>query len=225
MHQAVAAPETAPKVARKRRSTRKRQIIIGAVGFLVLWLIVSILLSKREKPIPVTTEKAVRKTILQTVSATGKVQPETEVKISPEVAGEIIELPVADGMGIKKGDLLVKIKTDSYKALLEEQEAGRAHWRHRAIRRHRSDARGRPFADASRDRCKRERRSEREDRRQGECKDRRLRRSQIQRDGGANWEHRKDDRQRHPGRSHQFRSENQFGTGRCFAAAGSQLHG
>src|SRR5437899_1832583 len=123
MHQALAAPETAPKVERKRRSTRKRQIIIGAVGCLVLWLIVSILLSKREKPIPVTTEKAVRKTILQTVSATGKVQPETEVKISPEVAGEIIELPVADGMGIKKGDLLVKIKPDSYTALLEQQEA------------------------------------------------------------------------------------------------------
>src|SRR6059036_275052 len=123
MHQAVAAPETAPKVARKRRSTRKRKIIIGAVGFLVLWLIVSILLSKREKPIPVTTEKAVRKTILQTVSATGKVQPETEVKISPEVAGEIIELPVTDGMRIKKGDLLVRIKPDSYKALLEQQEA------------------------------------------------------------------------------------------------------
>src|SRR5213594_3304164 len=123
MHQAVAAPETAPKVARKRRSTRKRKIIIGVVGFFVLWLIVSILLSKREKPIPVTTEKAVRKTVLQTVSATGKVQPETEVKISPEVAGEIIELPVADGMGIKKGDLLVKIKPDSYKALLEQQEA------------------------------------------------------------------------------------------------------
>src|SRR5437588_9157658 len=123
MHQALAAPETPPKVARKRRSTRKRQIIIGVVGFFVLWLVVSIILSKREKPIPVTTEKAVRKTILQTVSATGKVQPETEVKISPEVAGEIIELPVADGMGIRKGDLLVKIKPDSYKALLEQQEA------------------------------------------------------------------------------------------------------
>src|SRR5436309_7730942 len=123
MHQALAAPETAPKVERKRRSTRKRQIIIGVVGFLVLWLIVSIVLSRRENPIPVTTEKAVRKTILQTVSATGKVQPETEVKISPEVAGEIIELPVADGMGVKKGDLLVRIKPDSYKALLEQQEA------------------------------------------------------------------------------------------------------
>src|SRR2546430_9325180 len=123
MHQTLTTPETEPKTAKKQRARRKRQIIIGVVGFLVLWLIVSILLSKREKPIPVTTEKAVRKTILQTVSATGKVQPETEVKISPEVAGEIIELPVADGMGIKKGDLLVKIKPDSYKALLEQQEA------------------------------------------------------------------------------------------------------
>src|SRR6202030_679915 len=123
MHQALATPEATPKAERKRRSTRKRQIIIGVVGFLVLWLIVSIMLSKREKPIPVTTEKAVRKTILQVVSATGKVQPETEVKISPEVAGEIIELPVEDGMNLKKGDMLVKIKPDSYKALLEQQEA------------------------------------------------------------------------------------------------------
>src|SRR5947207_184112 len=123
MHQALTTPEAEPKTAKKQRARRKRQIIIGVASFFVLWLIVSIMLSKREKPIPVTTEKAVRKTILQIVSATGKVQPETEVKISPEVAGEIIELPVADGMAIKKGDLLVKIKPDSYKALLEQQEA------------------------------------------------------------------------------------------------------
>ena len=123
MHQTLTTPEIDPKAAKKQRARRKRQIIIGVAGFFVLWLIVSIALSKREKPIPVTTEKAVRKTILQTVSATGKVQPETEVKISPEVAGEIIELPVTDGMNVKKGDLLVHIKPDSYKALLEQQEA------------------------------------------------------------------------------------------------------
>src|SRR6266566_606817 len=123
MHQTLTTPDIDPKAAKKQRARRKRQIIIGAVGFFVLWLIVSIALSKREKPIPVTTEKAVRKTIVQTVSATGKVQPETEIKISPEVAGEIIELPVEDGMPIKKGDLLVKVKPDSYKALLEQQEA------------------------------------------------------------------------------------------------------
>src|SRR5206468_3143486 len=119
MHQALVAPST----SKKRRSRRRRYIIFGSVGLLLLGIIVSIIWSKREKPIPVTTERAVRKTIVQTVSATGKVQPETEVKISPEVAGEIIELPVEDGMPIKKGDLLVKIKPDSYKALLEQQEA------------------------------------------------------------------------------------------------------
>jgi len=123
MHQTLTTPETDPKTAKKQRALRKRKIIYGLGGLLVLWLIVSIALSKREKPIPVTTEKAVRKTIVQTVSATGKVQPETEVKISPEVAGEIIELPVTDGMNIKKGDLLVHVKPDTYKALLEQQEA------------------------------------------------------------------------------------------------------
>ena len=122
MHQTLTTPETDPKAAKKQRARRKRQIIIGVSGFFVLWLIVSIALSKREKPIPITTEKAVRKTILQTVSATGKVQPETEVKISPEVAGEITELPVTDGMNVKKGDLLVRIKPDSYKALLEQRK-------------------------------------------------------------------------------------------------------
>ena len=90
---------------------------------LLLGIIISVILAKREKPIPVTTEKAVRKTILQAVSATGKVQPEVEVKISPEVAGEIIELPVEDGKAVKKGDLLIKIRPDSYKALVEGQEA------------------------------------------------------------------------------------------------------
>ena len=123
MHQTLTTPETSPQAARKQRGRRKRQIILGVVGFFVLWLIVSIVLSKREKPISVTTEKAARRTIVQTVTATGKVQPETEVKISPEVAGEITELPVTDGMNVKKGDLLVRIKPDSYKALLEQQEA------------------------------------------------------------------------------------------------------
>jgi HlyD family secretion protein len=119
MHQVATSP---PHPKKKKRPLWRRWYFI--VGVLVLlWIVVSSILGKREKPIPVTTEKAVRKTILQTVSATGKVQPEVEVKISPEVAGEIIELPVVDGMPVKKGDLLIKIKPDSYKALVEAQEA------------------------------------------------------------------------------------------------------
>src|SRR5437588_5976719 len=123
MHQALSTPADAPQVAKKRRSRRKRYIIFGSIGLVLLWIVIAIINSKREKPIPVTTEKAVRKTIVQTVSATGKVQPETEVKISPEVAGEIIDLPVEDGKRVKQGDLLVRIKPDSYKALVEQQEA------------------------------------------------------------------------------------------------------
>jgi len=123
MHQAVSTSAPAPLTAKQRRARRKKQITYGSIALVVLWIIASIMWTKREKPIPVTTERAIRKTIVQTVSATGKIQPEVEVKISPEVAGEIIELPVEDGMRVKKGDLLVKIKPDSYKALLEQQEA------------------------------------------------------------------------------------------------------
>src|SRR4030081_2151900 len=123
MHQTATTPEAAPTTRKRRPWTRKCKIIFGVAGLIVLWIIVSITNSKGEKPIPVTTEKAVRKTILQTVSATGKVQPETEVKISPEVAGEITDLPVEDGMSVKKGGLLLRVKPDSYKALVEAQEA------------------------------------------------------------------------------------------------------
>jgi len=120
MHQAVAP---APAARRKRKSRRKLYIGLGVGGLILLLIVGSIISGKREQPIPVTTEKAARRTIVETVWATGKVQPETEVKISPEVAGEIIELPVEDGKEIKKGDLLVKIRPDSYKALLDQQQA------------------------------------------------------------------------------------------------------
>jgi len=53
-------------------------------------------------------------TIIETVSATGKIQPEIEVKISSEVSGEVIELPIKEGQQVKKGDLLVKINPDIY---------------------------------------------------------------------------------------------------------------
>src|ERR1051325_5333790 len=123
MHQALTTPPLSREAAKKRQRGRRRKILFWSAGAVVLLIVGLVVADKREKPIPVTTEKAVRRTILQTVSATGKIQPETEVKISPEVAGEIIELPVEDGMQVKKGDLLVKIKPDSYKALLEEQQA------------------------------------------------------------------------------------------------------
>src|SRR5215472_11921005 len=96
MHQALTTPPFTREAAKKRRLGRRRKILFASAGGVLLLVVALVVAGKREKPIPVTTEKAALRTILQTVSATGKVQPETEVKISPEVAGEIIELPVED---------------------------------------------------------------------------------------------------------------------------------
>ena len=74
-------------------------------------------------PIVITTERATICDITQLVSATGKIRPEVEVKISPEVAGEIIEMPVIVGQPVKKGDLLVKIKPDNYIARVNQAKA------------------------------------------------------------------------------------------------------
>src|SRR5205085_7112618 len=78
---------------------------------------------KREKPIPITTDKAFRKNITQLVTATGKIQPEIEVKIAPEVSGEIVEIAVKEGEVVHRGQLLVRIKPDVYKAQVEAQTA------------------------------------------------------------------------------------------------------
>lgn len=66
------------------------------------------------KEVEVTTAKAI--TLTETVSATGKIQPEVEVKMSSEVSGEIIELPIKEGQAIKKGQLLVRINPDLYES-------------------------------------------------------------------------------------------------------------
>ncbi len=61
--------------------------------------------------------------IVETVSATGKIQPEIEVKLSSEVSGEIIDLPVIEGQQVKKGQLLVRVNPDIYKAGLNRSQA------------------------------------------------------------------------------------------------------
>jgi len=71
----------------------------------------------------VETKKIARIDITETVSATGKIQPEVEVKLSSEVSGEIIELPVVEGQQVNKGELLVKVNPDIYLSSLSRAEA------------------------------------------------------------------------------------------------------
>ena len=71
----------------------------------------------------ILTAKAGPATIVEKVSASGKLQPETEVKISPDVSGEITELYVAEGDSVKKGQLLLRIRPDNYQAMVNMQSA------------------------------------------------------------------------------------------------------
>jgi HlyD family secretion protein len=107
-----------------RRKSKAKWYIIGAVVLLIV-LIFAAVAKKRgsNTAIAVTTEKAVKKTIVQIVTATGKVQPEVEVKITPEVFGEITSLPYREGATVKKGVVIVTIKPDFYQAQVDQQSA------------------------------------------------------------------------------------------------------
>lgn len=72
----------------------------------------------------VSVEKVTLGDIVETVSATGKIQPEIEVKISSEVSGEIIDLPFKEGQEVKKGDLLVRVNPDLIQSALNRAQAG-----------------------------------------------------------------------------------------------------
>ena len=92
-------------------------ILLGvAVAIIALLIVLSKtgVIGNKDKGKSVEITKVTATTIVETVSATGKIQPEIEVKISSEVSGEIIALNVVEGQVVKKGDLLVKINPDLY---------------------------------------------------------------------------------------------------------------
>jgi len=80
-------------------------------------------LGKKQTGKEVFTQKLGKVDIVETVTASGKIQPEKEVKISSDVSGEIIELPVKEGQQVKKGNLLVKINPDLYQSGLKRARA------------------------------------------------------------------------------------------------------
>ena len=107
-----------------------KKTIYYIIGGLIILIVAAIVLMKtgvignKDEGIEVEVAKITPITIIETVSATGKIQPEIEVKISSEVSGEIIALPVKEGQTVKKGDLLVKINPDLYTSSLNRTVAG-----------------------------------------------------------------------------------------------------
>lgn len=104
------------------KNRKKLFIILGSV---VVVLIAAALIKKKLAPdgLEVYVETISNKTIIETVSANGKIQPEKEVKISSEVPGEIIVLSIKEGDNVSKGDLLVKINPDLLLAGVQRMEA------------------------------------------------------------------------------------------------------
>lgn len=112
-------------MANGKTKSKKKLFIFGGLGLLIVILLVVVFAAgSKEEIILVTTEKVEKRTITQTVAATGTIEPEFKVVITPEVTGEIIELPVKEGDHVKKGQLLIRIKGDQYKAQKEQIEAG-----------------------------------------------------------------------------------------------------
>ncbi|MFY0598695.1 MAG: efflux RND transporter periplasmic adaptor subunit [Cyclobacteriaceae bacterium] len=113
-------------MAKKKRSSNKVLYIL--LGIVILLIIVVVVGKSqgwvgKKKEIEVETAMVSTTTIIEKVSASGAVQPVVEVKISPEVPGEIIELTIEEGDSISENDFLLKIRPDNFESALQRQRA------------------------------------------------------------------------------------------------------
>ena len=99
-------------------------ILFSLLGVIVLLVGYKLIAGNKDEGVKVSTEKVSTRTIIETVNASGKVYPEVEVKISPDISGEVVELNVAEGDSVQKGQLLARIYADIY-ALQRDEAASR----------------------------------------------------------------------------------------------------
>jgi len=103
-----------------KKKTVKR-ILIAAAIIILLLVVGNLLAGNKDKGEKVAVEKVARRTIIETVTASGNIYPEIEVKISPDISGEVTELNVEEGDSVKKGQVLARIFADIY--ALQRDEA------------------------------------------------------------------------------------------------------
>jgi HlyD family secretion protein len=115
---------------KKKKSNKVIWILLGVFAVLIVVAVFVQKNKKKETEVETTTPKRI--TIVEKISASGMVQPVTEVKLSPDVAGEIIMLDVEEGDSVVLGDLLVKIRPDNYISAVQRAEASlntqKANW-------------------------------------------------------------------------------------------------
>ncbi len=98
--------------------------LIVAGGLAAVFVIAKAIKGSGSSTEKVATEKAAKRTIIETVNASGKIYPEVEVKISPDISGEVTELNVEEGDSVKKGQILARIYADIY-SLQRDEAASR----------------------------------------------------------------------------------------------------
>ena len=127
-------PAKRPPAPAPRRKSRKGLILLIAAIVVVALVVAAIIFAKRgNNATRVTVEKATIRNITQIVMATGRIQPEVEVKIAPEVSGEITEMHFREGATVNRRDIIAQIKPDNYKFLVEQQQAALDAARARAL--------------------------------------------------------------------------------------------
>ncbi len=107
----------------KNRKNTRTWIIISILVLLVVLIVFAVLKGKRSSSTEVTTEFVELRKIVETVSANGKIQPAKDVKISPYISGEVVELFVKEGDFVNKGQKLAKIDPEMYLRTYEKTEA------------------------------------------------------------------------------------------------------
>jgi HlyD family secretion protein len=106
-------------------SKTTKWILFGSIGLVVVLIILKLTgVFGKDNTIKVTAEKAQYRTIIEVVNASGKIYPTIEVKVSPDVSGEITDLPVQEGDTVKKGQVVAKIYADVYSIQRDEASAG-----------------------------------------------------------------------------------------------------
>lgn len=106
-----------------QKKKQRNSILLAAAAILIVAIGSIVWFFGQQKKIEVSVEKTFRKEVVHYVTATGKIEPELEVTISPDVSGEIIELPVKEGETVEKGTLLFKIEPDVYINQVEQNRA------------------------------------------------------------------------------------------------------
>lgn len=99
----------------KKKKSRKKLFVFGFLGLLIIFLVAFVIIQGQKEPlISVQVDTVKMRSVTQTVTAVGQIEPEFKVVIAPEVTGEIIALPIEDGDFVKKNQLLVKINQEVY---------------------------------------------------------------------------------------------------------------